>query len=424
VYDIAAVSGQTNNPAGYKNLYAYVAANNVAYNAEHPGGRWYDPKPLLVVVGTGILPMSQEGNPDLCDSGQCRSYSLITDLDDDGHPDGAVTWIPALVEDGLATPCNSADEFNAGTYLDPEEGATAAVFIGDCYYLGGCDPEWDANEMTALVGTYTGNNHQVKGVLRETAYSGGWAGAGQSCLEEGVQDLWIEGLATNPYRLTPFLSPGTNPVSREQRLYVFAPDCESLDYWASYSQHMLLREMMFPSYFGGGTLVAGAIGCITAGYSPQHELCRDLLEYRMREASPGTLYANIAKQVMDDLYELDPTYARGLLTLGGIVKYRGGMGIDAIVAHADVPGTRLRWSGTGAGGRFSYDLDGTWNIRLDVYDVGGRHVASVDQGIRTGSVATEWKPAGSVRSGLYFGRLEAHRGNDSKAWVTKVLVLR
>jgi len=136
------------------------------------------------------------------------------------------------------------------------------------------------------VGAYRGNNHPVRCVLRESDYETGAGATGRTCLETGVMDLWIEGLATNPRRLTRFLDPWDYPAEREQRITVFAPACASLDYWWMREGPRVLKELMFSSYFGSGTLVAGAVRCITAGYRSQPGPCRDLLLYDINQADP------------------------------------------------------------------------------------------------------------------------------------------
>ncbi len=293
------------------------------------------------------------------------------------------------------------------------------MFIGDQFYQGAYHPDWDWRGVDALVGAYRGNNHPVRGVLRESGHPTGAGAAGRACLETGVMDLWIQGLATNPRRLTRFLNPWDYPVSLEQRLMVFAPACGSLGYW-NWDGPEVLREMMFPSYFGGETLVAGAVGCITAGFRLQHGLYRDLLLYEICRAAPGTPYAEVVGRVADTLYEIDPDYARGLLAIGGIVKYPGGMGLSAVAEQADRPGTVLRWvRGSSAIGRFEYALDGAWQVKLEVFDIQGRRVSQVDEAVRTGRVATPWSPD-ELASGLYFARLEAHRGSERRSWTTKV----
>ena len=148
-----------------------------------------------------------------------------------------------------------------------------------------------------------------------------------------------------------------------------------------------------------------------------------MIAYEMAHAAPGTLYAEIARRVMNDLYPLDPEYARGILTSGALVKYPGGMELDAVAMEADRPGTSLRWLGNGRSGAFEFSLNGTWNATLEVFDVPGRRVATVDSGMRSGTQKIAWNPD-RLASGLYFGRLEVRRGKESHHWSTKVLLLR
>jgi len=369
--------------------------------------------------------MSHAGDADICPYGTCNSYSLITDTNGDSLPDGPVTWIPATKTatetDTLARACLSADQFNSGQYRDPS--GSVAVFIGDKLYHGDYEPSWDSYESQALTGMYAGNGHPVRCVLRESSYPdtvNEWPAhdAGRACLASGVQDLWVWGLATNAGKLTQFLVP---PVSTTQRIMVFAPTCESANCWAGYTD-ATIRKWMFPANYGGGTLVAGAIGCITDGYDPEHDLLRDLIEYNVGISAVGTLYADIVNNLTDQLRVLDPDYARGVITFGGILKYPGGLSISSVAKEADRPGTKLQWIRRGSGGRFECNLSGTWNVTLEVYDLQGRRVATLDSGARTGKVVTPWNPT-RVSSGLYFGRLEAHRGSEDHHWVTKVLVL-
>jgi hypothetical protein len=62
-------------------------------------------------------------------------------------------------------------------------------------------------------------------------------------------------------------------------------------------------------------------------------------------------------------------------------------------------------------------------VILEVFDIQGRRIATVDDGVRTGRVETGWKPD-RLASGLYFGRLNAQRGTESRSWTTKVIVAR
>jgi hypothetical protein len=420
-YRIQGWGAPGNDPSGAEEIYDRVAAANTAYNASHPLEWPYPDHPLLLIIGTDVLPTSKWGDPGICPLGQCLSYSLITDTDDDGRPDGPVTWIPSKAIDGLATPCNSADEFNSGEYRNPA--GAVAVFLGDCFNQTTCNSQWQAQRIEMLTGRYGENGRPIRGVLRETALSSGWAEAGRACLESGVSDLWIQGLQTNEERLTKFLSPPGYPVSTNQRIMVFAPTCNSLDLWTGGYEDVHLRKMMFPTYYGGSTLVAGAIGCIAAGWSAQHDLFRDLLAYHMGQAENGTLYAEIAKRVADDLYEFDPDYARSIVTMGGILKYPSGMAISDVAIQADRPGTRLHWIRNGTGGRFEYELEGMWDVTLDIFDVTGRRITTVESGIRAGKVVTSWVPD-RIPNGLYFGRLKATRGGEAHLSSTKVLLLR
>ncbi len=74
-----------------------------------------------------------------------------------------------------------------------------------------------------------------------------------------------------------------------------------------------------------GTTAAGAVGCIGDGFQQQHNLFRDLWLDEMGRAVPGTLYAEIALTVENDLANAGapPEYVNQIGVEGGILRYPG-----------------------------------------------------------------------------------------------------
>jgi hypothetical protein len=127
-------SGGNTSPATAHAQYMLLRQRNMSYNDtwgdvenEH-----YPDTPMLILVGYPTVlmyPNADCAHCDECGVNGCSSYTLITDVDADGIPDGPVSLIPALTTAEVTQACHMADEWNTGLWRDPERGV--AVFMGD-----------------------------------------------------------------------------------------------------------------------------------------------------------------------------------------------------------------------------------------------------------------------------------------------------
>jgi hypothetical protein len=263
----------TGNPLTARGVYRDVVAANEAWN---DGGhqRQYPPRPLLMLIGDGVSGIHVADPLGICAHGYCTSLTLITDLDEDGRPDGLTTQIPAATYQELGRACDAADDWNQGHFVDTQ--GSFAVFLGDRYSMTAADPDWEDDAWQCLSRTYQWSGHPLRCFLRESSYGPLdipiMAAAGRTCLDEGVRDLWVQGVRTNSNCLTSFLVPSLYSATRKQRIMLFAPTCSS---GAADLPPILVRVLMFAD--PEGTEAAGAIGCRDLGYAPQHALFRDLL---------------------------------------------------------------------------------------------------------------------------------------------------
>jgi hypothetical protein len=106
------------------------------------------------------------------------------------------------------------------------------------------------------------------------------------------------------------------------------------------------------------------------------------------------------------------TYWLGARSCSGPEALIGPIHVDATVALA----SRLTLTATPnpafAATRFAFSLEHAGNVRLEVFDLQGRRVATPFMGhTAAGSVTVDWSlrntDGGSVEAGLYFARLEA-----------------
>jgi hypothetical protein len=411
------------NPLTARENYRDVVRANDAWNDQIPPPQHvYPSQPLLMILGNYVHKIMVEDNLNIC-NGFCGSLSAITDLNNDTVPDGAVTQIPASTYQQLSQACQMADDWNQGNFVDPDE--AVAIFLGDRYSATEADPEWEDDPWQSLARTYQWSGHPLRCMLRESSYAPndwpGTCGAGRSCLEGGVRDLWVQGLSTTYNDLTHLLCPGSYPAQEKQRVMLFAPTCYSgyLSAWND-SSTVTLRRMMFGD--PEGAVAAGFVGCTTSGYEPQHGLFRDLLLTEIAASDPGRLYADVVKSVAQTLWESWPGYAGGIQMFGGIVKVPGDIHISGVAEEAPAPGVALRWAAQGGGGTLEYELAGDWEVDLAVFDVGGRLVATLDEGARSGRQQVQWMTKG-VPSGVYFARLSAKRQGEEIRSATRIVVI-
>ena len=231
-YDVDIWRCNNSSPTTVPEAYAETVCANEAYDRDYPNGHRYAQRPILMIVGEGINPDQFYGDGNFCALGVCESFSMMTDLDGSGRPEGPVTVIFATTASYILKACQYADEFNDAN-ANPHGGV--AVFLGDAYDCdpNDSDPTWQEGPYERLLAAYEGGGCPVRCKLRESmapCNRSVLGPAGRDCLDRGVRDLWVQGVSTWEGSVTALWDLGYPPTV-QQRVVIFAPQCQSVAHW-------------------------------------------------------------------------------------------------------------------------------------------------------------------------------------------------
>jgi hypothetical protein len=420
------------NLATARSVYRDVATANFEYNEAHVGGgnRHYPVRPLMMLVGDDFLPMQLDDADGVCGlNGMCYSYSLVTDLDSDGTPDGATTLVPGATIEEVDAICHNADEFNSGDaeYVDPQRGVLLLGGDVPFYYHGDCTTDTSIPVGLSWVRSAYGNSYMPeRGFLLLSDYGcpvdeASACEAGMSALAQGVRDVWVQGTDTGQRLWLPQLCNDVS-VGRKQRVVLIGPSCMTA---SSYVPNLTGAWRNWMLRNRDDTAAACVLGLYHGGYIYQHWLLKDAILDAMLHSDGPILYAEIARRAAASLGPLYPEYAAGLTAIGAYVLYPSdlvfeglGVGDDEQMQDSGVISVRRR-----AGSVELVLADRVGEIKEGrVFDVLGRSVPdgwSVSETRR--SVLLDSRAMGT---GVYLVRLEVRGPAETRVFTQKVVVVR
>lgn len=411
--------------AGVSAVLQSVREANIAWNAECDGcGRTYPGLvgPTLVIVGdSSPLVVGVESFPDdeynTCAlSTDCYSYFDIADFDHDGKPECPVQIIPANTIAEVQRAVAAADDWNAGRFVQNQ--GRLGMFCGD--ELGTASPPM-VEQMQRVADGYAADGQPNAPMLVESQVPlSQRIGAGASLVNSGIRDLWVEGLATNPWGWTDFMRSlsqqyEVGQLTTKQRVMVFAPGCQTGANWVpetGNSDPPLVEQLMFND--PGKTVAVGCVGHLNGDWDIGHGAFADRLLSKLRSAPTGRTMARVVFDAVAAMCDAgESRYARGVVFHGAHVKVRDDSdptwveseGVSApvedytftAVPNPVVNSVELRYS-TRHGAA----------VTVQVFDASGRAVRVVFAGnVEAGVHVSTWngrdERGRDVGSGVYFG---------------------
>jgi hypothetical protein len=424
------IAGNT-GPSAIRAAYAAVLDANMAWNEEHIGAqeKHYEIPPVLIVVGdcSVVEPITFDNEPyNHCGVNACRSYALLTDIDDDGIGEGPVSVIPGETPAEIERACDTADDWNDNRDVSPS--GSALVLLGDRAIGGDYEPlPWFTEKFAYLFQLMDGEWHQpLRGFLRESDFEfdaiDEMAQASGSLVNRGVRDVWLQGYSTDYSHLTRFVNYLDLTWTRRQRVLVYAPSCQTAFTCADSSS---VRQLLFQD--PSKTVAAGIVGVMNGGYLLQNDAVRDALANAITGALDGTPVATVAWRAGNAVAARFPTVAAGLVCLGSLTLSKRSVLPPTTIEDAD--GTlreislKVVW-GPGESRELVLENRFRGRLQIRVYDVAGREIATIaDQSVGTGVHRIPWSGT-ELSRGVYFLKASITAAGGEMSDCQKLLVLR
>jgi hypothetical protein len=415
-------SSMDGSPMAVRANFEQVRAANLAYNASH-GGHDFRPNPIVMLGGTQFSPLEDPCCDEICGVNGCASFARITDIDGDGMGEGPVTVVPAETWEELALALQYAEEYNAGTYVDPEGGV--AILVGD--RIDEDAGPWLAETMGNIHAVYATSGQPVRCTLVESEFGyldlEEMCAAMEECVAGGVADIWIEGFQTNWVRLTEFFKQSCLAETRS-RCGVFAPSCLTGAYYVDEGSAGL-RKALFGNPLG--TTAAFFVGTMAEGFEPEHACAREALLNELTCASTGDLMVDVVQRAMNGVEGEFPGFGTSLQVFGGLARYRGHLSwtgqapagpavrSEALKCWVRMTTTGLQWDIE------CYELG---QLLVELFDASGRRVGRLWEGRVAVGVAKGTASVAETASGVYFVRSVLSSSDGEDVVARKVVVVK
>ena len=168
-----------------------------------------------------------------------------------------------------------------------------------------------------------------------------------------------------------------------------------------------IRKEMFNT---SGGVVVGGIGQLSASYPRLHQKLDALMQEMIPQYPEGTLLVDIEYDIRNEFmtrYPEHKDYALGIICIGSAAKLKTNS-ISAVPGEVTVIGDfNLRGFVTGgATGKIKFSLPRNDHVSLKVYDLRGRLVSTLVEGLMTeGEHETNFS-SDRMASGMYFLALQ------------------
>ncbi len=417
------------DPEEIRSLYRQIAQANQDYNANNqdsPYRQW----PILQIVGDGNMVITEEDTIQMgphqfvwedgqyggSGNGIWCSYSLMTDTDGDGIPNGPVVVLPMHDFVHAQIHADAVEHWNSNGPMGNE----VLLCLDDTY--GGVSSPWLESKMFNEFETSYVNPQgmRLKAVMKESDYlpTDNWVETrnqmiedGTSMINSGVAEVWYTGLAAGPRTHTYFLE-GVNEWTRPQEFLLYGPTCQFGDMYSG-TGHQIMKEMFNTT----GGIVVGGIGQLSAAYYPQHRILSLLMQEMIPQMPDGTLLTDAAFQIQQEFLQRYPEfyeYGLGIHCVGSIAKMLRSplspVQDDELVLINDF---NLRSIASGSSGGLKFNLPKRSQVNLKVYDLKGRLISTIlDESMSQGSHHATFN-TNRLASGVYFARLQV--GNRSES---------
>ncbi|MCK4304002.1 MAG: hypothetical protein KAY24_07170 [Candidatus Eisenbacteria sp.] len=396
-----------------------------------------DPAPLLMLMGDDDLieiPTFENDELGSCRTADgCYSVNLLTDVNEDGFPDGPHTWIPAAVPQEALDALQNETCWNQGSPWVRQDGRVLC-FVDDMYgdEVAG---EWMVASSNNVLASYYASGYAVMPLLKHSICPGlvNRRSAGISAINAGIRDLWVIGFGTCNSNWTHFLCDWAgieDSLTTNQIITVLAPSCETVNQvWPTYNGPELVKRLMFNDLTH--TRAVAVIGQLNAGYGEAHAHFQDVLLNEFINAPVGTPYATVCYNATQTIREQYPIYGQGVACFGGQIGTIGAMIAEEPERNDPDPRPmmQLRCASDIGVTRISFWLAERGEVHLNIYDLEGRDIAAVKNGtLKAGRYKYSWfqrdKEGRKVCSGVYFVKLEVKTDNCAKECLAKVHVIR
>ncbi len=414
---------------------------------------------MLVIVGAGGLcdkcvPYMEIS--DCCDrcrnGGICYSDYLMTDIDDDGIPNGPITRLPVISKAQADELVELASRYSSGdhgasfgqvmTICDDE------VIADDIRYSNG---EY-ARSIADVVDMYDALGYAARRTLRTSILSGDgedWFDSAVAQANEGVMEMWGFGTRFNYDNWANIIRPygpdywlNWNEYTRDGMFVAWMPSCKTAlsDTVLHDGQCRLQRSVYgafaLPEYMITATSCkarcAALVGHIDAGWDMQHIWMNEALVQSRSGAIPGTTYvaevAYNAVRMFCDAHPDQKEYAASVGVLGGLTTVQGCEITSAGDAHGQ---ERDVMTATSKGGQVTIDyvspIEG--DMAMGIYDLRGRLIVQKECGVvQNGRGQWTWdgrrENGGSVGSGMYLFRMRISGAGGEIIRATKGVIVR
>jgi len=423
----------SSNPVDARNALLATLAGNQAWNdwcEDHNCGQYFpqNPGPKVIIVGdnetTGVLSMTYADDAVQTCLTTCRTYQDIVDVFGGDHkPDAGLSVVAGSTSVDIGRWCEYADDYNQRRFVDPQR--RARIFLDDSVAGQANLALRDRHEQLAAQLTNAGSPATL---YRESAFQtyAQRAAAGVAALDTGAEDLWITGYETAAYWWTDFLN--TNNClqpTRQQRLFVHAPSCQTVANWYPEGYDRTLAETLAGND-PTKTCLAGSVGQLNADWDPRHLYFEEVWANTLLTAPAGSDYALLLRSAIRTTQLQFPRYGRGIVLLGAhlITPERATSGTLEPETMPD--GTRIWAAPSPNGTRIHFWLARSTDVQVKVFDVASRLVSTLqDDHLGPGEHVVTWfqrdlneRP---VATGIYFVQLVAADGASKSV---KVLVCR
>jgi len=320
-----------------------------------------------------------------CGGFSCRSWTMVSDYNNDGRPDQGGTCVPSIDYWQTVNMCDGADDFNNHRFVNDG----AAYFWGDVptYYYGIGAPQFSA-EFQDLRSMFGAAGHDCTAWRKESDfYVNGeidWDLVYQTGVDDvnaGVRHIVAAGYNTDQHDYTRWLQL-YEQMTTKQRVVLFAPSCQvGANLW--WSSDFPIRHMMGDNR--EGTQFVRVDGLMHDGYGPANLAYKNAYRDALDWAQPGDLYDEVQFKVIRDVYEEFPKYAMGIAGFGATVKVLDAF--EAVGVDEQLDPTRMMLSLPRATSSrtttFMYEVPRDGIYKLNIYSVQGRLVAELVNGFQS-----------------------------------------
>jgi len=432
-------------PATFSNIQEVMAQVREA-NITYEEGCWYGcarhypvlPGPIGILVGDKSRVRYNSWNDDPianpCRQITCISYNDAGDVNGDGIAECPIMVLDAMGVDSLLTRLSTAEEWNAGQFVEPTR--KALIFSGDNTSSG--PAELITRNLDYLRVSYNLSGTPAT-LMKETDYPDFLSAraAGITAINQGVETLWFQGLATRIDDFTWLLAGNSYPkeqLTRKQRFLAIGPACEVTGVRWLGSYYWMYRTLGLND--PEKSVMIGVAGQMNGDYEHRHELALEVYEHELEQQTSGDYMAEVMwriNYVMATQFG-EVNYARGntLFANGLIRPPLGQLSPSSVeVTSTPSPTSRLIWSVPCAVGRDIYfTLSQGAKVDLDVYNIQSRHISTVIDGASFGPGVQRMTWYGrdangeKVSSGMYFARLSFRDSSGLHQVTEKMLVVR